>query len=205
MALRMLALGAAVLLFFQSPTLAFITTRPSDAPFPSTIQKTSVCNNDFYLSAVPGQVGFLTSPNYPSDYYNNSDCRMVIDAGSGYVVKVTVIDVSLEKCCDYLELYDGYRDGSTPPIAKIFSMPSDSVFYSSDQYMDIIFHSDESDTFSGFWLAYEAVDTESEASEPTPPTSDATPVCSADVSLLFAVPGQDGYLSSPNYPRPYYK
>lgn len=58
----------------------------------------------------------------------------------------------------------GYRDGSTPPIAKISSMPSDSVFYSSDQYMDIIFHSDDSDSFPGFWLTYEAVDTESEAS-----------------------------------------
>lgn len=39
--------------------------------------------------------------------YSNSDCRMVIFASSGYVVKVTVIDVNLEKCCDYLELYDG--------------------------------------------------------------------------------------------------
>ncbi|PVD27125.1 hypothetical protein C0Q70_12277 [Pomacea canaliculata] len=87
------------------------------------------------IYAVPGQVAYLTSPNYPSSYYNNADCRWLIDAGNGSVVKVTVLNVNLETCCDYLELYN---------------------------------------------------------------------VCSVNATTVTAVPGQVGYLTSPNYPSPYY-
>ncbi|XP_025100653.1 cubilin-like isoform X1 [Pomacea canaliculata] len=157
--------------------------------------KLSVCSvNAPTIYAVPGQVAYLTSPNYPSSYYNNADCRWLIDAGNGSVVKVTVLNVNLETCCDYLELYNGSQISSSSLIIRTSSMPSQSVFNSSGQYMYIRFYSNDSVTSSGFRLTYEAVDQQSV------PTS----VCSVNATTVTAVPGQVGYLTSPNYPSPYY-
>ncbi|XP_025100641.1 cubilin-like isoform X2 [Pomacea canaliculata] len=193
MALTMLAFGVVTLLIVHSPTLAQ-TTRSSDATPTSTTTATSVCPvNATTLDVVPGQVGHVTSPNYPSPYYNYANCRWLINAGSGYVVKVTILNFNLETCCDYLELYNGTEPSSSSLIIRTSSMPQQSVFHSSGQYMYIRFSSDGSVTSSGFRLTYEAVD------QQTVPTS----VCTSNGTTFSAVPGQVGYLTSLYYPSVY--
>ncbi|XP_025100680.1 mucin-5AC-like isoform X17 [Pomacea canaliculata] len=195
------------------PFSAFTTTRTLDTTPTSTTAVTSVCSIDApTLSVVPGQVGYLTSPNYPSPYYNNADCRWLIFA-SGYVVRLTVLNFSLETWYDYLELYDGAQQSSSSLIIRTSSTPSQSVFYSSGQYMYIRFSSDGSVTYSGFRLTYEAINQQSvPTSVPTSlPTSGATTtsttgpplVCTSNGTTLSAVPGQVRYLTSPYYPSVY--
>ncbi|XP_025100635.1 cubilin-like isoform X2 [Pomacea canaliculata] len=160
----------------------------------TTTTTTSVCSvNATTLDAVPGQVGHVTSPNYPSPYYNNADCRWLIYAGSGYVVKVTVLNFSLETGFDFLELYNGIEPSSSSLIIRTSSTPQQSVIHSSGQYMYIRFYSDGSVTYSGFRLTYEAVDQQSV------PTS----VCTSNGTNLSAVPGQVGYLLSLYWPSVY--
>ncbi|XP_025100670.1 mucin-5AC-like isoform X8 [Pomacea canaliculata] len=195
------------------PTSATTTASTSDTTPTSTTAVTSVCSIDApTLSVVPGQVGYLTSPNYPSPYYNNADCRWLIFA-SGYVVRLTVLNFSLETWYDYLELYDGAQQSSSSLIIRTSSTPSQSVFYSSGQYMYIRFSSDGSVTYSGFRLTYEAINQQSvPTSVPTSlPTSGATTtsttgpplVCTSNGTTLSAVPGQVRYLTSPYYPSVY--
>ncbi|XP_025100666.1 mucin-5AC-like isoform X4 [Pomacea canaliculata] len=183
------------------PFSSFTTTRTSDTTPTSTTAVTSVCSIDApTLNVVPGQVGYLTSPNYPSPYYNNADCRWLIFA-SGYVVRLTVLNFNLETGWDFLELYDGAQQSSSPLIIRTSYPPSQSVLYSSGQYMYIRFYSDYSITYSGFRLTYEAIN---QQSVPTSlPTSGPPLVWTSSGTTLSAVPGQVGYLTSPYYPSVY--
>ncbi|XP_025100669.1 mucin-5AC-like isoform X7 [Pomacea canaliculata] len=183
------------------PFSAFTTTRTLDTTPTSTTAVTSVCSIDApTLNVVPGQVGYLTSPNYPSPYYNNADCRWLIFA-SGYVVRLTVLNFNLETGWDFLELYDGAQQSSSPLIIRTSYPPSQSVLYSSGQYMYIRFYSDYSITYSGFRLTYEAIN---QQSVPTSlPTSGPPLVWTSSGTTLSAVPGQVGYLTSPYYPSVY--
>ncbi|XP_025100678.1 mucin-5AC-like isoform X15 [Pomacea canaliculata] len=183
------------------PTSATTTASTSDTTPTSTTAVTSVCSIDApTLNVVPGQVGYLTSPNYPSPYYNNADCRWLIFA-SGYVVRLTVLNFNLETGWDFLELYDGAQQSSSPLIIRTSYPPSQSVLYSSGQYMYIRFYSDYSITYSGFRLTYEAIN---QQSVPTSlPTSGPPLVWTSSGTTLSAVPGQVGYLTSPYYPSVY--
>ena len=61
--------------------------------------------------------GHLTSLRYPSNYIENSDCNYTISLKNGTFVKISFIDIQLEKtdqCRDsFLEIRDG-NSGSSP-------------------------------------------------------------------------------------------
>ncbi|XP_025101606.1 deleted in malignant brain tumors 1 protein-like [Pomacea canaliculata] len=141
------------------------------------------------LKSEVGRVGILMSPNYPSNYNNNTSCSRVIQADYKYVIKVTVLNASMEPCCDYVQMFDGMSCTSSVPTLGWFYMPS-NPFYSTGYYMCIRFVSDGSVTSSGFLLTYESV---------------YIPVCSVSSPALSALVGNIRYLTSPNYPNNYYK
>lgn len=39
--------------------------------------------------------------------YRNEDCQLLISAPSGYIVQMEIWTLTLDRCCDYLELFDG--------------------------------------------------------------------------------------------------
>ncbi|XP_071091816.1 cubilin-like [Haliotis cracherodii] len=103
----------------------------------------------------------LTSPNYPSDYPNNADCSWTINTEDpDYVVNVDVIasDIEYSPSCsyDYYELFDGSDDTSTS-LGR-YCGSSLPTTHSSGQYMFIKFHSDNSNTGTGFKISYQAED-----------------------------------------------
>ncbi|XP_025100688.1 deleted in malignant brain tumors 1 protein-like isoform X2 [Pomacea canaliculata] len=156
----------------ETPTHNSVTTtdHTTDSADSTTSKVTSeVCPvNDTTLSAVVYEIGYLMSPNYPSDYYNNANCRWIISSASNLVVKVTVLVASMEINYDYVEIFDG-MSASSPLLVRFYGIPNDTVYYSSGQHMFIKFFSDGSVTNSGFMLTYEAVD------EQPAPTPDTTP------------------------------
>ncbi|XP_067930935.1 sushi, von Willebrand factor type A, EGF and pentraxin domain-containing protein 1-like [Watersipora subatra] len=54
---------------------------------------------------VMGLSGTLTSPNYPADYRNNDYCETEIAMPGAISITLTVDDIYLESCCDYLRVY----------------------------------------------------------------------------------------------------
>ncbi|XP_046553796.1 cubilin-like [Haliotis rubra] len=104
---------------------------------------------------------YLTSPNYPYHYPSNSECSWSINTGDfSKVVYVGVITSDLEysdTCSyDYIEFFDGYSDTDTS-LGRYCgsSLPTK---HSSGENMYIKFHSDSSNTGTGFKLSYEAKD-----------------------------------------------
>ncbi|XP_025101604.1 deleted in malignant brain tumors 1 protein-like [Pomacea canaliculata] len=161
------------------------------SPIRSSYNRASVCGTLPLFPRV-GRVYSMTSPNYPSSYYNNANCRRVINAPSGYVVKVTVRNAMMEQGHDYVQLFDGPSE-ARPSLARFSSMPSPTVYYTSGQSMYIKFFTDRSVVSSGFRLTYEVV------RQLSVPSS----VCSVNPPTLFANPRQVGFLTSPNYPSQY--
>ena len=49
-----------------------------------------------------GESGQIESPNYPSNYYNNMDCRWIITTQEGYSVSLEIVYFVLEGRFDYL-------------------------------------------------------------------------------------------------------
>ena len=40
--------------------------------------------------------GELTTPNYPSPYSNNADCRWMITSQDGVLVRIRILDIDIE-------------------------------------------------------------------------------------------------------------
>ncbi|XP_048256824.1 deleted in malignant brain tumors 1 protein-like isoform X2 [Haliotis rufescens] len=84
--------------------------------------------------------GYITSPNYPSNYYNNAQCEYVISPGT--YVYLRVIDKDLEKCCDHLVIYDDQGNNVT------------GSYDLYGKYFRVVFTSDGSVVRRGFQLYY---------------------------------------------------
>ncbi|XP_025102604.1 deleted in malignant brain tumors 1 protein-like isoform X3 [Pomacea canaliculata] len=129
--------------FTQKFSSATITTSPS------------VCDvtNTTTLSA--GEVRYLTSPNYPSDYDNNLDCWRLLIAPNGAVIKVTVLYAAFEQRYDYLNIYDGMSNSSNLLAGISGTLASPASYNSSGHYLLLHFHTDYNKVNSGFNLTYE--------------------------------------------------
>ncbi|XP_046558194.1 deleted in malignant brain tumors 1 protein-like isoform X2 [Haliotis rubra] len=84
--------------------------------------------------------GYITSPNYPGDYFNNAHCEYIIDPGT--YVYLHVVDKNLEPCCDHLVIYDQHDNNVT------------DTDYLYGRYFRVVFTSDSSEVYRGFKLYY---------------------------------------------------
>ncbi|MBN3278119.1 CSMD3 protein, partial [Polyodon spathula] len=57
-----------------------------------------------------GSSGIISSPNFPSEYYNSADCTWTILADPGDTISIIFTDFQMEEKYDYLEV-----EGSEPP------------------------------------------------------------------------------------------
>ncbi|XP_072174323.1 cubilin-like [Diadema setosum] len=129
--------------------------------------------------------GFIESPNYPNPYPHDRDCSWVITTTVGNTINFTFVDLNIEShstCSfDYVRLVDGQTTDDTE-IVKLCGSDTliDGVTYASSQeYMRLEFHSDFSVATAGFQGYY------------------VINGCGGQLT------GNNGSLSSPNYPAPY--
>ncbi|KAF7648099.1 hypothetical protein LDENG_00162070 [Lucifuga dentata] len=102
--------------------------------------------------------GYITSPNYPSNYPQNIDCTWVIRVPNGEAVQIDFEDefyIEPTSSCsyDYLEL----RDGSTSnadPIARLCGNTLPPTQRSTGTSMFLRFRTDTSVTHKGFKAKY---------------------------------------------------
>ena len=127
---------------------------PSTTSLPDTLptSPTSCSGTDDLYASSTAQ--YILSPNYPNSYIDNLKCKWRISASySGYVVQLFVLDLHLQNCCDYVDIYDG-SSTSNSKITRLTSKVENAVFHSTQRYMFIRFKTDDSGTRKGFRFIY---------------------------------------------------
>ncbi|XP_046577730.1 tolloid-like protein 2 [Haliotis rubra] len=151
------------------------------------------------LSASSVTWKYLTSPGYPSNYYNNVHCEWKIRAPYGYEIKVEIIYLSLEYSSSCSRDYLVFKDGSSswsPQLGKYCGVYYSKQLVSSINYITIAFHTDGSTTRQGYNLKYKAGIFPST----TTTTTERPHVSNCGSSLLSASKYSWRSLSSPGYP-----
>ncbi|XP_054606293.2 scavenger receptor cysteine-rich domain-containing protein DMBT1 [Nothobranchius furzeri] len=94
--------------------------------------------------------GNFSSPNHPSYYYDNAYCVWQLRTTDDQRIFLSFTYVQLENCCycDYIAIYDG-PSVSSPLLGKVCD-DNRSVFYSSSNYMTVVFRTDGSVVGRGF-------------------------------------------------------
>merc|ERR1712054_355714 len=123
---------------------------------------------------VPGVSGTVQSENYPSNYDNDLDKTYNIEVGSGKKIKITFDDLDIENhaSCDYDYVMIKDSDGAAL-VGKTCGTTKPGVVTSTTNKVEVIFHSDGSETKKGFKLTW------------------------------VEVPGVSGTVQSENYPSNY--
>ncbi|CAH2083519.1 unnamed protein product [Euphydryas editha] len=126
--------------------------------------------------------GSISSPNYPQNYNENAECFYRIVTSSGSKIKITFVELDLErtKDCndDYVEIFDG-RDSNAFSFGKhCFKSSNSEIIITSSNYAFIKFRSDIFISSKGFLLNY-------------------ITVCNNNVT------GSYGVIESPGYPDSY--
>nr|XP_018673033.1 cubilin isoform X1 [Ciona intestinalis] len=139
----------------------------------------------------PG-TGYITSPNYPSNYPHKADCRYRINAGSAsrtITLRFTAFNLESHSYCryDFVEVRTQLNAHCAPNARKYCgtTVPATQTI-TGQQYVYIQFFTDSSVTRSGFRLQW---------------TISGGDSC--DQLNLGGGPGSTGLIKSPNYPGNY--
>ncbi|XP_050362534.1 cubilin-like [Nymphalis io] len=126
--------------------------------------------------------GSISSPNYPQNYNENAECFYRIVTSSGSKIRITFVEIDLERTTDckddYVEIFDG-RDSNSFSFGKnCFKSSKLENIETSSNYAFIKFRSDIFITGKGFLLNYNTI-------------------CNNNIS------GSYGVIESPGYPANY--
>ncbi|XDV43097.1 hypothetical protein PO909_011642, partial [Leuciscus waleckii] len=93
-------------------------------------------------------IGEFFSPRYPNNYPDYSQCTWTIHSTGNRTVSLTFTDVDLEKCCDYIRVYDG--PSTLYPLRDEIREYRNQSLKSSNNDLTVLFYSDASVTSRGF-------------------------------------------------------
>ncbi|KAK3736523.1 hypothetical protein QZH41_009404, partial [Actinostola sp. cb2023] len=178
---------------------------------PATITSSGSISNIFLYSGgcdltLRGSGGTIKSPNNPSNYPINKKCSWTIkvDAEEQVELEFRTVDLERDSTCryDYIEIRDGsnqhaalkerFCGNTVPPLIK-----------SSGDALHVAFFSDASDTRTGFYATWRAVDGLGRfPTTETPPVTTKPPApgprgCGGRLTALT------GVFQSPQYPQNY--
>uniref|UniRef100_A0A3P9KK10 CUB and zona pellucida-like domains 1, tandem duplicate 1 n=1 Tax=Oryzias latipes TaxID=8090 RepID=A0A3P9KK10_ORYLA len=108
------------------------------------------CCHDYYGGSLFGS-GTFSSPNYPSYYYDNSYCVWQLRASHDQRIYLAFTFL-LENCCscDHISVYDGPSIHS-PQLGRVCNNNTSlSAFFSTSNYMTVVFQTDSSVVARGF-------------------------------------------------------
>ncbi|PVD27128.1 hypothetical protein C0Q70_12280 [Pomacea canaliculata] len=154
--------------------------------------------NPATLFANPGYARFLTSPNYPSQYGNNLNCRWIVEAPPGHVVKVTLLDLNLELNYDYVDLLNVCGAFHLFPSARqvnYLTSPNYPRSYENNVNCWRLISAPR-----GYVVRVTVLNATMEQGLDYVQLFD---VCPVNPATLFAIAGHNRYLASPNYPSHY--
>ncbi|XP_052794515.1 deleted in malignant brain tumors 1 protein-like [Mya arenaria] len=106
-----------------------------------------------------GLTGYITSPNYPYEYYNNLHCEYRLSVPSGYMMCLHIEHLDIETCCDHLQLYDG-PSSSYNLISSLTTTSATNDTEICSMYtgltMTVVFTTDGTVTLTGFNITFSA-------------------------------------------------
>uniref|UniRef100_A0A8C7D0Q5 CUB and Sushi multiple domains 3 n=1 Tax=Oncorhynchus kisutch TaxID=8019 RepID=A0A8C7D0Q5_ONCKI len=97
-----------------------------------------------------GSSGIISSPNFPSEYYNSADCTWTILADPGDTISIIFTDFQTEEKYDYLEV-----EGSEPPTIWLSGMNVPSPIVSNKNWLRLHFVTDSNHRYRGFSAHYQ--------------------------------------------------
>ncbi|KAI4813265.1 hypothetical protein KUCAC02_024603 [Chaenocephalus aceratus] len=106
----------------------------------------SPCGGSLYGS------GSFSSPNHPNNYHNNAYCVWQLRAAPDQRIFLSFAYLQLENCCgcDYINVYDGPSVNSRFLGKVCNNSLQQSTFYSTSNYMTVLFRTDSSVVGRGF-------------------------------------------------------
>ncbi|GFT16866.1 cubilin [Nephila pilipes] len=127
--------------------------------------------------------GNITSPNRPSRYDNNVECRWIIEYIPGFLVKLEFtgrFDIEMDSVCakDYLLVEEYNEDETWSETLRKCGPSNPEPYLSKNRKIRITFHSNDNINGEGFNIAFSAV-------------------CGGNFTSL------QGEIFSPNYPESY--
>ncbi|CAK8673607.1 unnamed protein product [Clavelina lepadiformis] len=154
-------------LIYQARLRSEITTTVSTTTTTTTTSTTSAAPDTcgFTIAEAPSYPSPLNSPNHPSHYPSRAVCTWRIGAPVGHVVQFTIGKIDTERCCDYVEIYDGTR--RLERLRGRLEFESFSFTSSTSEGFRIEFRSDISVNRQGFQGVFRSVPD----SPPYPPLS----------------------------------
>ena len=94
---------------------------------------------------------YITSTNYPNVHNDNENCWWLIYSQT--YVKIEIINLDIEECCDNVKIYDG-DDVGEKLMEDLKSGHIGKKYTSTGRYFSIIFMSDSSVSHNGFSIRY---------------------------------------------------
>ncbi|XP_077960816.1 CUB and zona pellucida-like domain-containing protein 1 isoform X3 [Gasterosteus aculeatus] len=124
----------------------FYSHCPSSTPMPTP---GGSCGGSLFGS------GNFSSPNYPNNYYNNGYCVWQLRVAYDQRIFLSFTDLQLENCCgcDYISIYDG-PSASSQHLGKVCEGNQQATFYSTSNYLTVVFRTDSSVVRRGFNAAF---------------------------------------------------
>ena len=105
--------------------------------------------------------GIVTSPNHPGNYPGNLDKTEIIEVESGKILRLEFTSFAVYICggvttclCDFVKITDG--DGTTLMDNSCGNFLPPIITTRSNR-VEIFFHTDGSDTYSGWSLSWSAL------------------------------------------------
>ncbi|XP_067930927.1 sushi, von Willebrand factor type A, EGF and pentraxin domain-containing protein 1-like [Watersipora subatra] len=98
--------------------------------------------------SVTGLSGTLTSTNYPADYKNNEHCETEIAMPGAISITLTVDDIYLESCCDYLRVY-------TQNGTLLQQFTTQETIEVPGDFVKVAFTTDKSRVLKGFSMSWQ--------------------------------------------------
>ncbi|XP_046548824.1 cubilin-like [Haliotis rubra] len=106
------------------------------------------------------QISYLQSPSYPDNYASNLHCTWLID--SGYADRIVFFDIKIASifysagCADdHLAAYDGISEATGVQLGKwCRGVGPTGKQQTTQQYLTIVFHTNEDESDRGFRLSY---------------------------------------------------
>ncbi|XP_076821762.1 CUB and sushi domain-containing protein 1-like isoform X3 [Clavelina lepadiformis] len=159
-----------------------------------------------FHSVTSAELQFITSPNYPDYYPEESDCRWHLQAPTnGSRIRIEITDLGTESCCDYVLILDnGVRISR-----EAGSQANIQTYLSTSPRVEIRFYSDSSVQLRGFQLSYRTASANMTSilrpSPSTPVSTGEASTTSSESSCGFDAVASDRSqpLNSPGYPNAY--
>ncbi|EGT38859.1 hypothetical protein CAEBREN_03103 [Caenorhabditis brenneri] len=148
---------------------------------PAFCKQTPALCNSAVIGGSTTWSGTFQSPGYPTQYYNNLDCRYLIIAPNNTYITIEFYPYVVEEWYDYVDLYEGNSTSFADHIAEVSSTGWARGYESEGNVMNVRFKTNYAITDKG-WLA-------------TWKAKKDMPVISQS--------GTNGTMVSPNYPNNY--